>query len=166
MLDWIKFYWSLVVDTIRSLFSPTEAEVDYTKIDDGIYQGGAVDEVPPEIDAILNLRVEHEDLVPADKIKAIAWMPIQDGEFPGLMWLHTAVMTVDYYRKAGWNVLIHCAAGVSRSGMVDVAYHMYKNNWTRDQALVYVRAKRPATNPNPSFMYGLELYEQFLVHPH
>lgn len=166
MLDWLKFYWFLLTGYIRSCFALTEAEVDYTKIDNGIYQGGAVDEVPPEINAILNLQLEHEDIVPAAKIKAIAWMPIPDGEFPGLMWLDAAVATVVAYRKAGWNVLIHCAMGMSRSGLVDVAYHMAKNSWSRDQALLYVRAKRPLTNPNPSFMYGLELYEQFLAHPH
>ena len=58
---------------------------------------------------------------------------------PSLQWLRDRVAFVDEHRRAGHSTYIHCYAGISRSGMVVVAYLMYKNKWTRDEALAYVR---------------------------
>jgi len=46
--------------------------------------------------------------------------------------------------------------------MVVTAYLMFKNNWTRDQALAFVRSRRPITRPNPAFMQLLNEWEQVL----
>lgn len=40
-------------------------------------------------------------------------------------------------------VLVHCVKGVSRSASVVVAYLMKTQQWGFDQALEYVRARRP-----------------------
>lgn len=57
------------------------------------------------------------------------------------------------------NTLVHCHAGVSRSATVATAYLMKKNSWTVDQALSYIRTRRPRAKPNDSFMNQLRLYE-------
>jgi len=36
--------------------------------------------------------------------------------------------------------------------MVVTAYLMYKNKWTRDEALEFVRSRRPIVHPNRAFM--------------
>ena len=46
--------------------------------------------------------------------------------------------------------------------MVVTAYVMFKYNWPRDQALAFVRSKRPQTRPNPAFMERLAEWERFL----
>ncbi len=46
--------------------------------------------------------------------------------------------------------------------MVVTAYEMYKNHWTRDEALAFVRSKRPEVRPNPAFMRRLHEWEGFL----
>jgi hypothetical protein len=134
--------------------------MDESEIGDGIYQGAATEDTWPQHDAVLDLQQEHEDAyLWTWSIKALAWMPIPDGDFPGLPWLQAAVDTVLAWRRAGWTVLIHCAAGVSRSGMVDVACQMQLHHLTRDAALELVRSKRPQTNPNANFMAGLAQFE-------
>lgn len=65
-------------------------------------------------------------------------------------------------RNAGRTVFVHCLAGVSRSGMVVVAYLMSKYAWTRDEALAFVRTKRPGARPNPAFMRLLGEWEQMV----
>lgn len=48
-------------------------------------------------------------------------------------------------------VLVHCAAGVSRSGAMVVAYLMYTYDLDVDEALARVRKARPCVRPNNSF---------------
>jgi protein phosphatase slingshot len=69
------------------------------------------------------------------------------------------VRFIDEQRKAGRTVFIHCRNGVSRSGMVATAYLMSKNNWSRDEALKFIRSKRDIVRPNPAFMKLLEEWE-------
>lgn len=57
-------------------------------------------------------------------------------------------------------VLVHCIAGISRSTTCVCAYLMWKNKWTDEQALEYVKSKRSVANPNESFLEQLKVYYQ------
>jgi hypothetical protein len=39
---------------------------------------------------------------------------------------------------------------------------MFKNNWTRDEALTFLRTKRPEARPNPAFMQRLLEWQRAL----
>jgi protein-tyrosine phosphatase len=67
-------------------------------------------------------------------------------------------------------VLIHCAAGVSRSSTMTIAYLMHKHHWTLQYATNHVRLSRPCIFPNSGFVKQLELFEKMgltvdLEHP-
>ena len=51
----------------------------------------------------------------------------------------------------GGKVLIHCAAGVSRSPTIVMAYLIDRHNFTPATALKYVRERRPVVDPNLGF---------------
>jgi hypothetical protein len=139
-------------------FSSNEGQ-NYTLIDDGLYMGGLVKKPPRHTQAVLNL-CEVEDPYRCD---IHLWEPIRDAEpAPDLEWLRRMVEFVDAQRRAGRMVYVHCAAGISRSGMVIVAYLMFKNHWTRDEALAFVRTKRDIVRPNPAFMELLAEWEKIL----
>ena len=134
----------------------------YSLIEDGLYMGGAVAEPPPGTGAVLNL-CRRKDPYPCE---AALWAPIPDSEpAPDLDWLRKAVDFVEGRRKAGVTVFVHCRAGISRSGMVVVAYEMARNHWTRDRALDFVRSKRPMARPNPAFMERLLEWERVVNGP-
>jgi dual specificity protein phosphatase-like protein len=134
-------------------------EPNFTRIEDGLYLGGSVVEPPPGTRAVLNL-CEKEDPY---HVEVQRWEPIADSEpAPSIDWLRRAVDFVDSNRRQGRTTFVHCRNGVSRSGMVVTAYLMFEKHWTRDEALAYIRSKRPITRPNPAFMRRLTEWEHVL----
>jgi hypothetical protein len=134
-------------------------EPNYSLIEDGLYMGGLVDAPPRGTQAVLNLCETTDSYACGNDL----WEPIHDGApAPNVAWLRKMVEYVDGRRKAGQTVYVHCRNGASRSGMVVIAYLMYKNDWTRDEALAFVKSKRPVTRPNPLFMDVLLDWEKEL----
>ena len=66
----------------------------------------------------------------------------------------------DNARDNGGKVLVHCHAGISRSATVCIAYLMYKNNFTLEQAFDHVRSRRGVISPNLNFMQQLQEFEK------
>lgn len=60
------------------------------------------------------------------------------------------------------SVLVHCAAGVSRSATVVISYLMYKNDMNYAQAYAFVKSKRMCISPNSGFQQQLKRYELML----
>lgn len=54
------------------------------------------------------------------------------------------------------NILVHCYAGRSRSATVVIYYVMKKLNITPDEAIEYVKQRRPCINPTILFKQELE----------
>lgn len=133
---------------------------DITYLGDGVYQGGSILGLPSYIGADLNVHDGRR----YDNSKPFCSMAITDnGDFPGVDWLQEAVDHIVFWRNAGRSVLVRCAAGVSRSSMVTVAYFMFINGWTRERALAYVKSKRPQIRPCQQYLDGLAAYEEQLM---
>ncbi len=75
------------------------------------------------------------------------------------------VEQIDAWQRQGIPTYVHCFNGISRSSFVVVAYEMHKNHWTRDEALEYVRSKRPLVRPHPAFMQRLLEWEREIQEP-
>jgi len=60
-------------------------------------------------------------------------------------------------------VLVHCAAGISRSATVVIAYLMWKHGYNLDDAFLMVKTKRAVIDPNVGFMRQLKIYEGTLA---
>jgi hypothetical protein len=137
----------------------TREPPNYSRVDDGLWLGGYVTEPPPGTDAVLNL-CELQDPY---RVEAHRWQPIRDAEpVPSLDWIRDQVQFIEAERAAGQVVFVRCRNGVSRSGMVVVAYYMAHNGWSRDEAVEFVRSRRPGLRPNPVFMQLLLEWEQSL----
>lgn len=133
-----------------------EPGVNYSMIEEGLFMGGRVDGPPKGVRAVLNLSMADD----ATHGENYCWRPIVDGApAPKLEWLREQVMFIDGQRRAGRAVFVHCDAGNSRSGMVVVAYVMWRDGCTRERALAYVRGKRETVRPNSAFMGLLERWE-------
>ena len=60
-------------------------------------------------------------------------------------------------------VLVHCAAGMSRSPAIVIAYLMSKNYGTMEDCFKIVKLQRPTINLNTGFQKQLVLYEKILT---
>jgi hypothetical protein len=147
---------------LRRIERSYRTDDNYSLIEERLYMGGDVAEPPPGTQAVLNL-CEKEDPY---RLDVHLWEPIPDSEpAPSLDWLRRMVELVDTQRRAGLTTYVHCRAGVSRSGMVVVAYVMSEKRWSRDQALAFVRTRRPIVRPHPAFMELLLEWEKALQLP-
>jgi protein-tyrosine phosphatase len=61
------------------------------------------------------------------------------------------------------NVLVHCAAGISRSSAILISYMMRKYGLDYDIAFEMVRQKRSCVQPNSGFERQLREYEEELT---
>lgn len=88
-------------------------------------------------------------------------VPLQDINENGI--LFHLIKMIDGYISCGKQVLINCFAGVSRSATIVIAYLMYKNKWSVQDAIYFVRSKRGCINPNYGFI--CQLYNlQHMLH--
>jgi len=73
-----------------------------------------------------------------------------------------AYQFIDKARKEGKTILVHCAAGVSRSAAIVTSYLMIANKWGFEQAYQFVKNKRSIVCVNSGFKKQLEEFEREL----
>mmetsp|Transcript_152 Transcript_152/g.203 ORF Transcript_152/g.203 Transcript_152/m.203 type:complete len:195 (-) Transcript_152:74-658(-) len=64
--------------------------------------------------------------------------------------------------SSGGRVFVHCRRGKSRSASFVLAYLMSKHSHSLDDALEFVKQKRPIVRPNPGFINQLKEFESKL----
>lgn len=62
-------------------------------------------------------------------------------------------------------ILVHCGAGQSRSGAIILAYLMKQLEWTYEEALEYVKARRASICVNKGFEKQLKQFEKEIFTP-
>lgn len=83
-------------------------------------------------------------------------------QFRMIPFLHDAADFIqDSLSKQG-TVLVHCAAGISRSTTCLVAWFMKYRNMDLLSSLQYIRQRRSIICPNPGFIVQLKQFEQAL----
>ena len=96
-------------------------------------------------------------------------------DFPGIEWIRFVVddeptekISKYFYDAAiiimkalgeNKNVIVHCAAGMSRSPTLVIAYLMIANQWKYEEAFNFVKRRRPIADPNIGFVRQLKELE-------
>lgn len=112
------------------------------------------------IDAILNLGYELTLTFPSDSRIAYKKLGAFDGAQHPLSdeVLLESVRWIDEQIKQGkQKVLVHCRAGIGRSGSVSIAYCFYKHPlWSYQQTLDYIWSKKADIYPHKHLQESLE----------
>ncbi|KAM4716659.1 uncharacterized protein FYW61_016966 isoform 1-T1 [Anableps anableps] len=92
-------------------------------------------------------------------------IPIDDSLWDDLLpWIPQALNFIDAAMSSGASVLVHCAAGISRSPALAVAYVMYSLEMDLDHAYRFVKERRPSISPNFNFLGQLQHFQGTLKH--
>lgn len=88
------------------------------------------------------------------------WLYVRVADAPSAdiaSYFYTVFKFIEKQRRAGHSVLVHCAAGVSRSVTLVISYLLLKGvERSVEGALSRIRKVRPNARPNPGFILQLE----------
>jgi hypothetical protein len=116
----------------------------------GVWQSGSPQ--PGEHwDAVIDLDCSAP---PLEGVALYAHWPIEDGPAPEIVVLVALADLVNDLRRGGKRILIHCAGGVNRSGLLAAAA-LIRNGMAAVEAIETVRARRPGALINPEFVRQL-----------
>ena len=76
-----------------------------------------------------------------------------------IQYFKECLLFIDGYDK----VFVHCAAGMSRSPTIVIAYLMWKKKLFLNDAIKFVKNKRPEISPNLNFMKQLQIFQDLLI---
>lgn len=107
-----------------------------------------------------------EDGLPSSWIDGIKYLhvPTEDFTAPDIEKIDS---TVDYIYERIKNkepVMVHCAAGIGRTGTILAGYLVKYQNMTAKEAIAKVRDERPGSVQSTSQEIAISLYEKFLNH--
>ena len=149
--------------------------IDYSLINNGIFIGNISSVISTtksnDILEERNIKVvisalseeEYEDnMIAEQNFPDIEWYKIvidddQNEDISKYFYtVHTIISNALSNKK---NVIVHCAAGMSRSPTLVIAYLMIENKWRLEEAYNYIKAKRPHISPNIGFIKQLKQLE-------
>ncbi|MDF2977965.1 MAG: putative protein phosphatase [Actinomycetospora sp.] len=113
----------------------------------GLWQSGSP-EPGEHWDAVIDL---HGSAPPLDDVEFYVHWLIEDGPAPAFTTLRSLADLVDDLRQDGKRVLIHCAAGINRSGLLSAAA-LIRGGHDPDEAIELVRRARTGALNNPNFV--------------
>lgn len=93
--------------------------------------------------------------------KKLTQLKIDINDFPSENIIKYFKKCIDFIEK-GVKTYVHCAAGVSRSATIVIAYLMWKTHQPFDEVLQYVRHKRDWVGPNEGFEEQLKMFGELL----
>ena len=111
---------------------------------------------------IINVSYEVDNFFPDSNIKYLNIRVLDNEKADLLKEFDRAFKFINEAREQQTSCLVHCKMGVSRSASICVAYIMKEESLSHDDALRFVKQKRPCVNPNKNFMTQLNTYESIL----
>jgi len=118
------------------------------------------------IRAVINLLQDYEKTVPDNEYIKIGFdylsFPIPDMDAPEVEDLKKLVKWIEEKINASKPVLVHCFAGLGRTGTVVTAYIIYKEKLSVDEAIKYVRNKRQGSVQSFEQYVTLQMFERYL----
>jgi protein-tyrosine phosphatase len=113
----------------------------------GIWQSGSP-EPGEHWDAVIDL---HGSAPPLSDVDFYVHWLIEDGPAPDFSTLVALADLVENMRAAGKRILVHCAAGINRSGLLSAAA-LIRGGHDADEAIDLVRRARHGALNNPEFV--------------
>jgi|HubBroStandDraft_5_1064220.scaffolds.fasta_scaffold208692_2 protein-tyrosine phosphatase len=135
-----------------------------TEILPRLFLGSAQDAA--SLDFISNNSITHvlnvaREVPKCAHVKNYAHIPADDSWYQDLIqYFPWANKYISESLENGGNILVHCAAGISRSATIVIAYIMTDYNMSMSDAYNYVKSRRAIVSPNLHFVGQLVQHEK------
>ena len=123
----------------------------YTEIVPGLYQGGAPEPGALPFDLIVFAAVEYQPTASAFPGSVVLHVPYEDDAEVPVQAIHTAARHITRALRRGKRVLITCAMGLNRSGLITALVLMNLLGWSGARAVSHVQRARFGALSNPWF---------------
>lgn len=114
------------------------------------------------VTAIINLRTIPDQLPYQFNHLTMIWTPLTISSTPGIEWTIEMTQLIKKLIESEHTILLHDTIGIQRLGFVITAFYMKYFNLSRDQALWFIREKKPDIDPPPNYMHLLSEFEGYL----
>lgn len=129
-----------------------------------------------EIDHVLNatktvpfgvtdIAVVNQTEVGGVRIKPVTMLrvPVEDLDTENISkYFDSSIKFIDQAKSKGGKILVHCAAGISRSATLVIAYLMYSYAMSFSDAYAFVKKRRDIVDPNMGFIVQLSNFDDAL----
>ena len=89
-------------------------------------------------------------------------MPTDDLSAPDIEKIDTTVDFIHERINKNESVMVHCAAGIGRTGTILACYLVKHQNYSAKDAINKVRKKRPGSIQSESQEIAISLYEKYI----
>jgi hypothetical protein len=139
--------------------------LDYSYITDGIYIGtnqccmmGISDMLKKE-GITSDISLEETKLDQPFGVESYVWIPVRDGMPPTPSQLSFGVNTIEELVKENKKVYVHCKNGHGRAPTLVAAY-LVKKGSTAEEAINFIKSKRPVVHLEPGQIKALMDFEK------
>lgn len=139
--------------------------MEHTRITEQIWCGGQLRSGDWErlyregVRADLSLQAEARDVFGALTPQAELWVPAADWHMPTLDQLSLAAGFIHLAVQQGLQILVHCKEGIGRAPLT-VACYLITRGMGTEEAIQFVRARRPIVAPNPNQVAVVREFER------
>jgi protein tyrosine phosphatase len=149
--------WNLKLE--ENLTTPLSVMERPNQVHEGVWIGSYESVVNDDlmdnnIDVVLNMAVECDYTLKQPKTQLVK-IGIEDGRLTNCGVFKKAAEVIYNARANDQSVLVHCAAGVSRSATAVLSYLMIHEKMGWFSSLDYVQRSRPCVNPHPLLVRSL-----------
>lgn len=149
--------WSIKLE--ENLTSPLIEMEKSDQVHPGVWIGSyssVVDDnlMNNEIDVVLNMAIECDYKLKTPRTQLVK-IGIEDGRLTNIGVFRKAAEVISQAREANKRVLVHCAAGASRSATAVMTYLMLNERMGWSDGLAYVQKSRSCVNPHPLLVRSL-----------
>jgi atypical dual specificity phosphatase len=124
---------------------------------------------PSEIDWVIKQGIKSiitmtEDALPQSWIKEIKYLhvPTEDLSAPDIDMIDKAVDFINKQIQSNEPVMVHCAAGIGRTGTILASYLVKYHKLSATDAIKKVRKERPGSIQSESQELAISLYSKFI----
>ena len=154
-----------ISSTLRRMEPSHSSSLDYSKITDTLYLGtNACCQIHFDKELLAkgitsDISLEEERLDSPMGVDFFLWLPTKDHTPPSKTNLELGIQTLAFCERNRLPCYVHCKNGHGRGTTLIAAYLMRSRNMTADQALNFIKRRRPTIHLEESQRRALRRFE-------